>query len=66
MSKMLIITNLCEGSLCEDYPMSCRNAEKVCENIIHLSDRYKRILVVNDRHTSDDPEFNFLPPSYDL
>jgi hypothetical protein len=61
VSKALIVTNFCFGSV---RPHSIVCAEKpyiAIENIIKASKGFDFCFVVNDAHSKEDPEFNYLP-----
>lgn len=62
MSRALIATNICLGSIDRRYPMYCRGAVDVCERIIEVSHIFDYIFIVNDHHDLRDKELFYLPP----
>ena len=62
MNNCLIILNIAYGYLTQYSPTFCENFGQVTENIIKNSKDFTHTFIVNDDHTINDPEFEYLPP----
>lgn len=64
MSNLLLICNLCYGSIRPSCLASCEKPYQVLDNIVKLSDQFSDILVVNTYYNQSDRKHINMPPYF--
>ena len=61
MTRILICTNMVQGSIRTYCPIFCKQGKIITRNIINSYPEFDYVWHINDQHTKSDDEFEYMP-----